>query len=259
MSAHLERKHNNKSDHENKFGIPWTYYEPNQTAHLGSTSEVVNPAFPTPFNYTIYDHAFRTVPKDPTKPVTIFAGCSMTFGIGSPVEDTWPAMVAKELGVEDQYVNMGIPGSGPDAQIVNLHWALDNYKIDRIFWFMSDPHRQVVYQNDRFSCYVPPDTNFFHDKNFGEKFVEVNTMLYDTIWIKTYWDVYGLFSRIAEKKIPTNMSCWWGRCDYDLIPLREQFGIKPLGKIKSIDLARDNRHPGVQSHEYLTKQIIANL
>lgn len=253
MSVSLTRQYNNK------FQIPWAYYEPNQTAHLGSTSEVVNPTFPTPFNYTIYDHGFRTIPKDPTKPVTIFAGCSMTFGIGSPVAETWPAMVAKELGVEDQYVNMGIPGSGPDAQIINLHWALDNYKIDRIFWFMSDPHRQVVLQDNKFVCYVPPDTNFFHDKNFGAKFVEVNTMMYDTLWIKTYWDVYGVFARIAEKKIPTNMSCWWGRCDYDLIALREQFGIKPLGKMKSIDLARDNRHPGVKSHIYLKDQIIANL
>ena len=253
MSMHLQRNTNIKLD------VPWSFYESDQTAHLASTNEVVNPQYPKSFDYTVYKHGFRVLPEDSTKPIILFAGCSMTFGIGLPVEDTWADMVAKELGYDTQYLNISIPGSGPDAQIVNLHWALDNYKIDRIFWFMSDPHRQVVYQNEKFYCYVPPDNNFFDDKKFGERFVEVNTLLYDTVWIKTYWELYGLFSRIADKKIPTNMSCWFGRSDFDLMKLREQFGIKPLGKMKSIDLARDNRHNGVESNLYLKNQIIANL
>lgn len=253
MTTHLKRNFDIKLD------IPWSFYAANQTGHLGAINEIVNPRYPKYFDYTVHEHGFRVVPEDPNKPIILFAGCSMTFGTGLPVEDTWADMVAKELGYGNQYLNMGIPGTGPDAQIVNLHWALDNYKIDRIFWFMSDPHRQIVYQHEKFYCYVPPDNNFFDDKKFGEKFVEVNTLLYDTIWIKTYWDIYGLFSKIAEKKIPTNMSCWWGRSDFDLMKLRGQFGIRSLGKMKSIDLARDDRHSGVESNVYLKNQIIANL
>lgn len=253
MISHLKR------NFDTKFEVPWSYFLPNQTGHVASTYEYVYPKYPKEFDYEIKEHGFRVTPADPTKPIIVFAGCSMTFGIGLPVEDTWCHLVAKELGYENQYLNMGIPGSGPDAQLVNLHWALDNYKIDKICWFMSDPHRQIVYQHDRYACYVPPDTNFFDDKNFGEKFVEVNTMLYDTIWIKTYWEIYGLFARVSDKKIPMNMSCWFGRSDYDLNKLREQFGIKQLGKMKAIDLARDNRHNGVQSNAYLASQVISNL
>lgn len=53
------------------------------------------------------------------KPVDLmFAGCSLTFGVGVPLEGAWPSIVAKELGQE--YVNLSYPGWSARAIVQNL-------------------------------------------------------------------------------------------------------------------------------------------
>jgi len=42
-----------------------------------------------------------------------FIGCSMTFGLGMPKENTWTHLLAKQLGLND--INMGNPGGSLDA------------------------------------------------------------------------------------------------------------------------------------------------
>lgn len=249
-----------ESINSDKFAVPWLWYAPNQTADIAMPGEYVDPSCPTAVIYTINKCGFRS-PNITTaeKNISVFAGCSFTFGTGLAIADTYVHQVATALGKENKYVNLGLPGTGPDVQIVNLHWAIDHFNVDRIFWYMSDPHRQIVYQDDRFAAYVPGFIDCFKDKTLAKKFVEINAMMEDTWWIKNYWAIYGLFSKIADKKIPAHVSCWMPKYNTQLISLKKQFGIKDLGTLKSLDLARDGCHPGPLSHNYLKNSILENL
>lgn len=242
----------------NKFAVPWLWYAPNQTADLSMPGEHVDTDYPTKFTYTVNEYGFRS-PSVTNQPVLVFAGCSFTFGTGLAITDTYVHRVATALNKETEYVNLGLPGTGPDVQIVNLHWAIDNFNVDRIFWYMSDPHRQIVYQNNRFATYVPGFVDFFKDQSLAKKFMEVNTMMEDTWWIKNYWAIYGLFSKIADKKIPAHVSCWIPEYNEQLKDLKKHFGIKDLGVLNSIDTARDGKHRGPLSHQYFTDSILENL
>jgi hypothetical protein len=243
-----------------KFAIPWLWYAPNQTADISMPGEYVNSDYPSEVTYAVNQYGFRS-PNITTeeKDIPVFAGCSFTFGTGLAITDTYVHQVAAALGKETEYLNLGLPSTGPDVQIVNLHWAIDTFKVDRIFWYMSDPHRQIVYQDNRFATYVPGFVKFFKNQSLAKKFVEVNAMLEDTWWIKNYWAIYGLFSKIADKKISAHVSCWIPEYNTQLTNLKKQFGIKDLGTMKFLDLARDGIHHGPLSHTYLKDSILQNL
>jgi hypothetical protein len=189
----------------------------------------------------------------------VFVGCSHTFGVGLPAEYTWCHLVAKQLNMELQYINLGIPGSGPDSQIINLYWVLNNYRVAKVFWFMSNTVRQIIYRDNKFVAWSPNKTTIFGDRDLDAKFLEVTERLADTRDIKTRWDLYGIFSRLHKESIPTWTSCWIESQDQDLDPLRQEFSIKPLARLNKLDLARDNWHFGAKSHEDIKNQIISNM
>lgn len=66
-----------------------------------------------PMDYVINSWGFRSPEIDDSKKLLPFFGCSYTFGIGMPVEHTFPYLMSKELGID--YVNFAIPGGGYDG------------------------------------------------------------------------------------------------------------------------------------------------
>jgi len=65
----------------------------------------------TPIAYKINKYGFRCK-EFSDAPGVISLGCSMTFGIGLPEENTWPGYIAKKTGLENW--NLGCPGKGLD-------------------------------------------------------------------------------------------------------------------------------------------------
>jgi hypothetical protein len=63
---------------------------------------------------------------DHSKPTILFAGESLTAGHGLPWEETYPALVGKELGL--QVVNLGVHGYGFDQQFLRLHDVLPTFE-----------------------------------------------------------------------------------------------------------------------------------
>ena len=64
------------------------------------------------FTYNFNSHGFRCeeFTEDPS---IMFLGCSLTMGIGVPLENNWPTLVSKGLNLK--MINLGIGGSGPDT------------------------------------------------------------------------------------------------------------------------------------------------
>ena len=240
---------------QNHGTIPWSSFTANQSAAKCLEGEHVIDNYKE-ITYNINEHGFRHN-ADMSKKIILFCGCSVTFGTGLAEEDTYPHLVTKALGDEFDYLNIGMPSTGPDIQMLNLTWALNNFKIDKIFWYMSDHHRQVILKDNRISLYIP---NYVYDEWFdqgiGKKFVEVNSMLDETGRLKTYWNLYSLFSLIKNKNIETYMSSWDPVLDTELENLREEFNIKPLGNLDWKDHARDAMHPGIISHQQFAEDIL---
>jgi hypothetical protein len=249
----LKIKDNSKND------IPWSLFEPNQTSKKCFEFEEIIDNYKE-ICYTANEHGFRHK-VDYSKKIILFCGCSMTFGTGLAEEDTYPHLVTSQLGNDYDYINISMPSTGPDVQMLNLTWALNNFNVEKIFWYMSDPHRQVVsIIENAINLYIP---SHYHDEWFdhgiGKKFKEVNLELENTWILKTYWNLYSLFSLIKHKNIETYVSCWDLVLDTQLENLRNSFGFKSLGNINSIDLARDNAHPGIDSHRQFAENILKRI
>ncbi len=60
--------------------------------------------------------------SDPSMPTILFPGESITAGIGLEYEETYPAMVSRELGV--QSVNLGVQGYGSDEEYARAKGTL---------------------------------------------------------------------------------------------------------------------------------------
>lgn len=245
-----------KTQNQIQFEVPWSLFNIDQKAEKCFEFEEVVDNYKE-VSYNINEYGFRHK-TDFSKKTILFCGCSMTFGTGLAEEDTYPHLVTTALGNEYDYINIGMPSTGPDIQTVNLSWALNNFNIEKIFWYISDPHRQVVLpDNKHVSLYIP--SNYYEDwyeHGIGKKFKEVNLELETTWLLKTYWNLYSLFSLIKHKNIETYVTCWDPVLDTQLENLRKEFKFKSLGNIKSIDLARDAMHPGIDSHRQFAENIL---
>lgn len=250
---HLTIKSNSKND------IPWSLFEPNQTTNKCFEFEEVIDNYKE-VCYTTNEHGFRHK-VDYSKKIILFCGCSMTFGTGLAEEDTYPHLITSYMGNDYDYINISMPSTGPDVQMLNLSWALNNFNVEKIFWYMSDPHRQVVsIIENAINLYIPNNHHYeWFNHGIGKKFMEVNLELENTWLLKTYWNLYSLFSLIKHKNIETYVSCWDLILDTQLENLRKEFKFKSLGNINSIDLARDNAHPGVNSHRQFAENILKRI
>ena len=63
---------------------------------------------------------------DPKAPTILFAGESITSGIGLSYDETYPALVGARLGV--QVVNQGVHGYGTDNEYIRAHDALARFE-----------------------------------------------------------------------------------------------------------------------------------
>jgi len=243
---------------QNHLAIPWSSFTANQSAaKCFEGEEVVDNDKEIAYNINEYRFRHNT---NTSKKIALFCGCSMTFGTGLAEEHTYPHLVTIALGNEFDYLNIGMPSTGPDIQMLNLTWALNNFKIDKIFWYLSDYHRQIIFKDNHINLYIPNHYyNEWFDHGIGKKFMEVNLELEDTWLLKTYWNMYSLFSLIKHKNIETYVTCWDLKLDTELENLRNLFGFKSLGNMNPIDLARDNSHPGINSHRQFAENILKRI
>jgi hypothetical protein len=235
--------------------IPCSLFESSQDQFKTTILEHVEPNW-THFTYKINEYGFRydSIKKDK---IICFVGCSITFGVGLPQDKIYPELVTKALGNDWQCMNISVPGSGPDVQMINLTWAINNFKIDKIVWYMSDPLRQMTYDG-HLKVHVP---NCMPDPSNNQSLEIINYVVKfeETILLKTYWNFYTLVSLIKEKNIDLYFRCWISEFHSKLEPLISQFNIKEIGNMNGIDRARDNMHQGLRSHQQFADHIMEKI
>lgn len=92
----------------------------------------------TPIEYQFNSKGFRCEEFEPL-PCVVFLGCSFTMGIGLPVADTWPSIVAKKLGLAN--FNLGIGGGSNDTAFRLGHYWLSHLKPRLVIWQLTFQYR----------------------------------------------------------------------------------------------------------------------
>lgn len=199
-----------------------------------------------------------------SKKKILFAGCSMTFGAGVDYCHTFTNQTSEILGDEWSCVNIGIPGSGPNEQITAITWALNNFKIDTICWYMSDPMRTTLMMNELRQRRITLSDDFqgttdLKIKKDIELFIK-HHLYFEKNYLKDLKNnIYTLFSLIKHKNIDCYVSCWITSFDKELQKFRDEFDFKELGDINWLDIGFDNVHPGPISHLDFANRIVERI
>lgn len=83
---------------------------------------------------------FRS-PEFVDSPEIIFAGCSVSFGVGVPYEVAWTEVLAKKLKPKS-YVSLTHPGSSTNKIIFSIYRYIRKYgKPKKIYALLPDPYR----------------------------------------------------------------------------------------------------------------------
>jgi len=236
------------------FKIPYSLYVPNQTKLLSTKAELLNNDFDLKFEYKVNRYGFRYT--EPTSDnILMSVGCSMTFGQGLPEEYVYPYMISKELGYE--CVNVALPGTGPDIQIMNATWALLKYKPKIVLFYMSTPNRRFLATEDGFMNWIPQYDHENLTKIEKQIFITLDEKYNFTRTLQTIWQLYPFVQLCQQLGTKLYFTCWDSEANTHIMKYEFMNYATQLGNINSkLDKARDNMHPGVMSHKEYTERIL---
>ena len=187
----------------------------------------------TEIDYTFNSDGFRSREFSTHTGGVMFLGCSYTFGIGLPLEQTFPQLVSRELGLE--CLNLGLPASSNDTA-----FRLADTWIEKL-----NPSTVVLLS--------PAETRFevlFENKHNGQILSRFITTMEqfsnegNSDWSKTNQN--GLINRKKNKLAIQKI------CDDRGI----QFLQDDTENLVSVDFARDLAHPGVESNRSFAKKLL---
>jgi len=192
------------------------------------------------FEYKWNSLGLRGPEPDYTKPNRIiFAGGSLCVGTGIPMENSFPFLVSKML--DASYINVADVDTMSD---------------------LIQPLKQFVDFNPQ--CVVINDTRFI--QMYGWALIDIyrvknveSNQLYKKIFLECDQNFLLMFEAYLKDLFP-NATLILAHCvrrafKIEMPPFK-YFKIVRLEKSQAVDLARDNAHPGILSHELFAKKIV---
>jgi len=216
-----------------------------------------------PLSYKFNKHRFRCdelVEQTETESI-MFLGCSMTFGVGVHKENTWPYLIAKELGLKE--INLGIPGGNLDSA-----YRVYSYWQPRI--------------KSKYTCLLIPPGKRFECDQTAKQFVSARDREGSRRFVQLgHWTL----NRMNKRIIPFREEHWpdtagWLEESYfsdQMTSINTRKNIDAISNIaketnstffytstlcagvKHDNKARDNIHPGSQWHKQLAEKFINEI
>ena len=196
------------------------------------------------FTYDFNSFGFRSPEPDPVdngKESILFLGCSHTFGVGLPLENTYPYIVSKDLNID--YWNMSVPGSSLDTAFRLASYWLNILKPTYIFLGRPDETRIEMHSTESNHCW---HWNVSNEKIVPELYMEDIDKDAVIRWYENYYIhsknqyKFNALKNIAGIKHYAQMS---GSIFIEFDPVNI---LKPYSSNQ--DLARDCWHAGVNSN-----------
>lgn len=184
------------------------------------------------FKYTFNSHGFRCE-EFTDEPTIMFLGCSITMGIGLPIETTWSSLVAKSLNMK--CANLGIGASASDTAFRLCHGWIDIVKPKMVI-FLEPPGFRLELVNNNGTIIINT-----HCNDALKPFVEQWIVDDNNSYFNSQKNQLGMKSLCNDRQIK-----FVSFNSFELIN-------------SQIDLARDLAHPGPRTHrlfaEYVLKQL----
>jgi hypothetical protein len=188
------------------------------------------------FTYRFNSHGFRSDEFSNDDSV-MFLGCSMTVGIGLPLEDTWAYQVAKTLNLK--CFNLSIGGSGPDTAFRLANHYIPQIKPKLVVYLEPPPGRfSLLSANGEFYQFITGNLNFI-DPMF-RKYYEHWISLEENLTLNSLKHKLAIQAICQEH----NIKFVFGNSYTDM----------PF-----VDYARDLIHAGVKSNKMLAELILDRI
>lgn len=160
--------------------------------------------------------------------VDLALGCSHTEGIGLPVDQIWPSMIEQQTHLP--MLNLGLGGGSTDtvARVLANVCSLYNINTVYILWPLINRFENVL--SDRIDVVLPQNAKLEHawflsEENSKQRFFKNQTL------VKQLAKVHNF--KIKERSVLDNWQI-------------------------SGDLARDQQHYGILSHQNLAKMFLTH-
>ena len=191
----------------------------------------------TPITYKFNSEGFRANEFDKTGGI-MFLGCSFTFGIGLPVEQTFSRIVSKEL--KTNCFNLGLPASSNDTAFRLADIWIPVLEPSMVVMLSPLPMRFEILSHE-----IP------NEEEAVSRFVTTMDQISNTAdkskWLDTNQN--GLLNRRKNKLAIEKL------CDDKKI----KFVHDNTEDMKIVDFARDLSHPGTESNKLFADKILSKV
>lgn len=127
-----------------------------QSLYLKNPENPKEKNYGDPFNsYELNSFGYRS--QEFKKVPLITAGCSITYGVGVPIEAAWPDLVSNSLNLE--HVNLAVPGWSAQAIVDNLFKYFYKYGNPEVLIVMFPDFNRLMYVSQRDYAVIPPHTD----------------------------------------------------------------------------------------------------
>lgn len=196
------------------------------------------------FKYKFNSQGFRS--DEFTTDSIMFLGCSITQGIGMPIEDIFPTIISKKLNVK--HCNLGLERTSANTAFRLAYHYLPIIKPKILVSTLLYPHRLELLLMDRAIHFIPNPK--YQDR--------------DAFSIKHYVEYYGKWISQAENyelNYKKNILAINQLCDdlnikfvnfIDLLPHQKAISMMQDNNSK----ARDLVHPGFSTHQIMAEVIL---
>lgn len=250
----------------------FNYYEPdgeevfkkNKLIYGEAWSDYWN-TYPVTYDLNSLGYRMKEITEINQKNYVVVLGCSHTFGLGLPLEETWSYKLSKHLQCD--LVNGAAPGSSNELILINLIRILANLekpKLVVINW--TQVHRKLFWDGDSLvfhlpQCYIGRDRTTY--KNVKNWFTELKWENSYNDYLYNEREVYSAFYELKNQVtsicklygVPLQMlSHFKGYDDYqDILKISEtdSFNVR--------DRARDIDHFGIKFQNQVVRSLIKTV
>ena len=191
-------------------------------------------------DYFRSEHNYTELEKLQTE-VTVYLGCSHTFGIGHHDENTWHHAVTEHTGVTP--VNLALSGAGVEFSQMILMRYISRLNISRVYHFQPVYSRWLIKTDTRFRTIKP--------HRITDQIIQNNWSEPGYIQLSHYRNVKAIQQMCTERDI-----LYWHS---DGASMERHLGIDMHSPVTQSDTdtpARDRQHFPVSWHSYLSEHFI---
>jgi hypothetical protein len=226
------------------------------------------------FDYKYNEDGFRCDPFTTTSKFSVlFLGCSMTMGVGLPIEETWAYQLYQKIqdkkNIKFPFWSLAVGGSSIDLQALYLNLLQETIKPTYIFLVIPPIYRRHIVLDNKQIFYTPIKEQIFGSEQLTDQNLKMIDRAKELLGDPSYIEFEALKSimlinAVCEKYKTKTLYSYW-----DEITGRHTTFLKSVNSLNNFiqldstlekkDLARDGLHHGPISHLTFVNSIWSSI